>query len=313
MNEPFVLLLGPDDENLRAQIRQIAPDVEILTPKDENALQRATIVYDAINSKDSLEGADNLRWIQVASAGVNGWRMDELQQRRIQLTTTSGIHAQPITEHMFGMLLMKTRALDQALRVQSEHNWRGHDFPVQLVADKTLGILGVGAIGQHAARVGKAFGMRVLGLRNSGQPAEAVEQMFTPADRLDFFKQCDVVMNTLPLTEDTRDFMGQAEFDALPAGAIVINIGRGATINTPALMAWLQSDEANSASLDVTEPEPLPADHPLWDLPGVFITPHYSGNHPTYMARANVIFLDNLQRFIKGEELLNSVDTAAGY
>ena len=313
MNSSLVLLLGPDDDDLRAQIRQIAPDVEIVAPDDENALQRAHIAYDTINSKDSLEGADDLRWIQVASAGVNGWRMDELQQRRIQLTTTSGIHAQPITEQMFGMLLMKTRALDQALRVQPQHQWRGHDFSVQLIAGKTLGVLGVGAIGSHAARVGRAFGMRTLGLRHSGEPAEAVEAMFTPANRLEFFAQCDVVMNSLPLTNDTRDFMGEAEFDALPAGAIVINTGRGATINTAALMTWLQRDEANIACLDVTEPEPLPPDHPLWDLPNVTITPHNSGNHPTYMKRANAIFLDNLRRFLNDEPLHNLVDAAAGY
>ena len=312
MNSNLVLLLAHDDEELRAQIRQIAPDCEIVVPDNEGALERAQIAYDGVK-RDRLADAPNLRWIQVASAGVNGWPMDELQQRQIQLTTTSGIHAQPITEQMFGMLLMKTRALDEAQRVQPQHQWRGEDFPVQLIAGKTLGLLGVGAIGQHAAKVGAALEMRVIGLRHSGEAVENVEEMFTPDNRLDFFGQCDVVMNTLPLTDDTRDFMGEAEFDALPAGAMVINTGRGATINTDALMAWLQRDAANSAGLDVTDPEPLPPDHPLWDLPGVLITSHSSGNHPTYMKRANAIFLDNLKRFIGGETLHNLVDAKAGY
>ncbi len=312
MNSPLVLLLAHDNDDLRAQIRQIAPDIEILAPDDENALQRAHIAYDGVK-RDRLADAPNLRWIQVASAGVNGWPMDELKERQIQLTTASGIHAQPITEQMFGMLLMKTRALDKALLAQPQHQWRGEDFPVQLISGKTLGVLGVGAIGQHAARVGAAFGMRVIGLRHSGEPVENVEAMFTPANRLEFFGQCDVVMNTLPLTDDTRGFMGKAEFEALPAGAMVINTGRGATIDTDALGTWLLSDEANSAGLDVTEPEPLPPDHPLWEMPNVLITSHSSGNFPDYMARANMIFLDNLRRFIDGEELHNLVDAEAGY
>ena len=313
MNSPLVLWLGVDDDDLRAQIRQIAPDIEIISADDADALQRANIVYNAISKHDSLEGADNLRWIQVASAGVNGWPMDELKTRQIQLTTASGIHAQPITEQMFGMLLMRTRALDEMLRVQPQHQWRGDDFPVGLIAGKTLGLLGVGAIGQHAAKVGAAFGMRVIGLRHSGEPLENVETMFMPANRRDFFGQSDVVMNTLPLTDDTRSFMGEAEFDALPTGAIVINTGRGATIDTPALMAWLQRDTANFAALDVTEPEPLPPEHPLWNLPNVSITSHSSGNFPNYMERANQIFTDNLRRFISGEPLHNLVDAEAGY
>ena len=312
MNSNLVLLTDSDDADLREQIRQIAPDCEIVAPGDENALERANIVYGGVKP-DEIERAKNLRWLQLQSAGVNRWDLGALDARKVQVTNVSGIHAQPITEHMFGMLLMKTRALDKALAVQSEHQWRGHDFSVQLIASKTLGLLGVGAIGSHAAQVGAAFGMRVLGLRHSGKPVENVEQMFTPDNRLDFFAQSEVVMNTLPLTDETRGFMGAAEFDALPPGAIVINAGRGETIDTDALMKWLQSDAANRALLDVTDPEPLPPEHPLWQLKNVFITPHYSGSYPGYMKRANAIFTDNLKRFIGGETLHNLVDAKAGY
>ena len=315
MNSSLVLLLDSDDPNLREQIRHIAPDLEIVAPTDENALRRAHITYGGVDKKTDLSGAQNLRWIQVGSAGVNGWPMEQLKARDIRLTTASGIHAQPIAEHMFGLLLMKTRALDKALLAQPKHSWRGDDFGGQAtrIAGKTLGLLGVGSIGQHAARVGAAFGMRVVGLRRSGEDSPNVEAMFTPDNRLDFFAQCDVVMNTLPLTDDSRDFMGRAEFEALPAGAIVINTGRGATIDTEAMLDWLRRDEANLALLDVTEPEPLPTDHPLWELPNVLITSHYSGSHPDYNERANEIFLDNLRRFLNDEPLHNLVDADAGY
>lgn len=314
MNEHLVLLLGSDDENLRAQIRQIAPDMEIVAPDDENALERANIVYGGAKP-NGIERADNLRWLQLQSAGVNRWPVEELAARGVQITNVSGIHAGPITEHMFGMLLMNTRALDSALSEQPKHQWRGFDYGarVQRIADKTLGVLGVGAIGSHAARVGKAFGMRVIGLRHSGEPDENVEQMFRPKQKLEFFAQCDVVMNSLPLTDDTHGFMGEAEFGALPDGAIVINTGRGETIDTNALTTWLHGGHARAALLDVTDPEPLPSDHPLWKMENVFITPHYSGSHPDYGARANEIFLDNLRRFVGNEPLHNVVDADAGY
>ncbi len=314
MNPNFVLLLGDDSESLRERARAIAPDCEIVAPDEENALKRAHIIYEGIKPAE-IGNAENLRWLQLVSAGVNNWPIEELAERGVRVTTTSGIHAQPITEHMFGMLLMNTRALDVAQREQPRHEWRGTDYSkrVQRIADKTLGVLGVGAIGAHAAHVGRAFGMRVVGLRNSGEPLEDVEQMFAPDERLEFFAQCDVVMNSLPLTEATRGFMGEAEFGALPDGAIVVNTGRGETIVTDALIHWLGSGRARAALLDVTDPEPLPADHPLWDMENVFITPHYSGNHPEYAARADAIFLDNLRRFAQGEPLHNVVDAQAGY
>ncbi len=314
MNENLVLLVGNKDENLHARIGEIAPDCEIVSPDDESALKRAHIIYESVKP-DEIGRAENLRWLQLFSAGVNRWPIQELAKRGVQVTTTSGIHAQPITEQMFGMLLMNTRALDVALREQPKRDWRGFDYGprVQRIADKTLGVLGVGAIGAHAAHVGKAFDMRVIGLRKGGEPVDDVEQMWTPDQKIEFFAQCDVVMNTLPLTDDTRGFMSHAEFEALPDGAIVINTGRGETIDTGALMAWLQSGKARAALLDVTDPEPLPADHPLWTMENVVITPHFSGNHPDYTARANEIFLDNLQRFIADKPLHNLVDADAGY
>lgn len=313
-NPNLIVLLGSDDEDLRNRVREIAPNCEIIAPDDENALARAQVIYEGV-TPDEIGGATNLRWLQLISAGINRWPVKELAARDAIVTTTSGIHAQPITEHMFGMLLMNTRALDIALREQPKGEWRSYDYGsrVQRIADKTLGVLGVGAIGAHAAGVGQAFGMRVIGLRNSGEPMQDVEQMFVPAQKLEFFAQCDVVMNSLPLTDATRGFMGAPEFEALPNGAIVVNTGRGETIDTAALTAWLQSGRARAALLDVTDPEPLPSDHPLWTMENVFITPHYSGNHPEYGARADEIFTDNLRRFVAGETLHNVVDADAGY
>ena len=240
MNQPLTLLIGSDNTELRARIRHIAPEAEIVSPDDKNALKRAHVVYGGVKP-DEIGGAENLRWLQLQSAGVNRWDLPQLAARGVQLTNASGIHAAPIVEQMFGMLLMNTRELDKALLAQPAHDWRGFKMgsQSQLISGKTLGVLGVGAIGQHAAVVGKAFGMRVIGLRNSGEDAPAIEQMFTPDERLEFFAQTDIVMNTLPITDATRGFMGRAEFEALTDGAIVINTGRGETIDTDALIDWL--------------------------------------------------------------------------
>ena len=314
MNDSLTILLGDDDAALRARIGQIAPAAEIIAPDDANALERAQIIYGGAQPEE-IGDARNLRWLQLHSAGVNRWPLNELSARGVRVTNASGVHAAPIVEHMFGMLLMHTRALDVALREQSKRDWRGFDMGerAQIICGKTLGVLGVGAIGTHAATVGKAFGMRVIGLRRSGKAAPDIEQMFAPDERLKFFAQTDVVMNTLPITDATRDFMGKAEFEALPDGAIVINTGRGATINTGALLNWLRSEQSGAALLDVTEPEPLPADHPLWEMDKARITSHYSGARPDYQARADDIFADNLQRFIKDEPLHNLVDASVGY
>jgi phosphoglycerate dehydrogenase-like enzyme len=258
----------------------------------------------------------NLRWLQTAGAGVNGLVTPEIAASDLVITNASGIHAEPITEHMFGMLLVVTRRLKEAWEQQQTQTWRGgYDFGanVTLLAGKTLGVLGVGAIGGYSARVGKAFGMRVVGLRRGAEPHPDVEQMFSPDDKHAFLSECDVIMNSLPLTGKTRGFLGAAEFQAMKAGAIIINTGRGSTIVTDALLDALGSGHVGAALLDVTDPEPLPDGHPLWTAPNVFITPHYSGAHPTYDERANAIFLDNLQRFLAGEPLRNVVDKREGY
>ena len=325
MNEPpsdrLLALVDSNDLAFLEQVRTASPRVEVVTRREfeeraDELLPLLAIVYGGL-SPEQIARAPKLRWLQTMGAGVEGLvRAPEVQNHPFVITNASGIHAEPITEHMFGMLLMVTRHLYEAREQQTTKKWRGgYDFGanVTLLAGKTLGVLGVGAIGGHSAHVGKAFGMRVVGLRRGAEPHPDVETMYTPEQRLAFFAASNVVMNSLPLTDDTRGFVGASELAALPKGAIVINTGRGATIETDALLAALESGHLGAALLDVTDPEPLPPDHPLWTAPNVFITPHYSGSHPTYNERAGRIFLDNLRRFLNNEPLVNVVDKQEGY
>ena len=318
MPETIKTLLGSDNPALSKKVRALSDRLEIVTPaqiaSQPDLLAQVKIAYGGL-SREQIASATGLRWLQVGHAGVNGFLTPEMQARDFILTNASGVHAAPITEHMFGMLLMVTRRLAQAWDRQKTQQWSadGLGGHVGLLWGKTLGVLGVGAIGSHSARVGKAFGMRVLGLRRGGGPHPDVERMYVPDRRRAFLAECDVVMNTLPLTDATRGFLGRAEFAAMKPGAILVNTGRGGTVDTKALMNALRSGHLGAACLDVTDPEPLPEDHPLWTLENVYLTPHYSGDRPDYGERADAIFLDNLRRYLNEEPLVNVVDKQEGY
>jgi len=317
MIEKIKALIGSDSPALLGQIRAVSDRIEVVTPAQAEAqpdlMGQIEIAYGWL-SGDQIARATRLRWLQTGGAGVEGL-IPHVQSERLTLTNARGVGAAPITEHMFGMLLMVTRRLAQAWDRQKTGQWNGEGLGdrVGLLSGKTLGVLGVGAIGGHSAQVGKAFGMRVVGLRRGGGAHPAVERMYTPEERAAFLAECDVVMNTLPLTPATRGFLGRAEFDALAPGAILINTGRGGTVDTDALLDALNSGRLGAALLDVTDPEPLPPGHPLWTTENVYLTPHYSGSRPDYDARADAIFLDNLRRYLAGEALANVVDKREGY
>jgi phosphoglycerate dehydrogenase-like enzyme len=318
MHEPTSILIGSPTPGFLEQVRALAPQAELFTAEDLKArpelVGELEVAFGGL-SRAQLPEAKRLKWLQTAGAGVNGLLTPELRDRDVILTNASGIHAEPITEHMFGMLLMVTRRLAEAWDQQKTRQWKGYPFGerVGMLAGKTLGVLGVGAIGGHSAKVGQAFGMRVVGLRRTGEPHPHVERMYPEAERLEFFRECDVVMNSLPLTEKTRHALSWDEFAALKPGAIVINTGRGGTIHTDALLDALRSGRLGAALLDVTDPEPLPEDHPLWTMERVYLTPHYSGAHPGYQECAGRIFLENLRRYLAGEPLVNVVDKEEGY
>lgn len=316
MNSQIQVLIDRDDAELRQKTLEISPRIALVSGADIEAdadlVSRIQITYDGLRG-DDLERATSLKWLHNSGAGVNNLPLAELEARGVTLTNTSGIHADCIAEHLFGMLLVVTRNLDLALDAQKQAKWARIGDQTISLRGQTLGVLGVGAIGTQIARVGRAFGLKIIGLRRGGESHPDIETMFSPESKREFFAQSDIVMNTLPLTEETRDFMGQSEFDALPRGAIVANAGRGATIDTNALVSALQSGKLRAALLDVTEPEPLPSDHVLWSVSGVFITPHYAGTHPEYNAESDAIWLDNLRLYVAGEALHHAVNLRAGY
>lgn len=231
------------------------------------------------------------------------------------MTNASGIHAQPIAEHVLGLMLMFARQLHRAGRQQAARHWESGPLQagVKTLHGATVGIVGFGAIGRGLSPIASALGLRVIALKRVAGGAPGVERMFGPGQIVAFLKEAEYVINTLPLTAQTQGYFGPREFAAMRSDAVFINVGRGATVQTDALLRALQSGSIAGAALDVTDPEPLPADHPLWSLENVILTPHYAGAHPGYVQRASAIFLENLARFVVGHELTNLVDKHAGY
>jgi D-2-hydroxyacid dehydrogenase (NADP+) len=318
MPTPTRILLSRSAAPLVERIAALCPEAELhfedeLKERPE-LLGEIEIVFGGL-TPEQVTAAPRLRWMQSMGAGVERLLTPEVRAHPFVLTNARGIHAETITEHMFGMLLMHCRRLAGAWDLQQQRRWEPERFRsrLDLLAGKTLGLLGLGAIGSHSARVGRGFGMRPIGLRRRPEPHPDVEQVYGPDEALEFFAECDVVMNSVPLTERTRHLMDRKAFAALKPGAIVINTGRGATIHTEALMEALRRGQMGAALLDVTDPEPLPPDHPLWVMENVYITPHYSGWRPDYVEHTGKIFLTNLRRYREGAPLMNVVDKDEGY
>ncbi|WP_431090058.1 D-2-hydroxyacid dehydrogenase [Paenibacillus sp. 8b26] len=302
------------------QVRAAAPGYELVIGKAQELnpeqIRQAEIILGW--SKHIVEAAlhpdSKLKWIQTWSAGIDKLPLAELEKRHILLTNTSGVHAVPITEQIFGMLLSHTRYLQQAVLLQRQKTWQPPEGDLTELRGKTLLITGVGEIGRETARIAEAFGMRVIGVRRSGKDAPHVKHMYTNEQLHEALGEADIVVNILPFTEETRHFFDEKAFAAMRKGAFFINVGRGSTVHTDALVRSLEQKHIAFAGLDVFEEEPLPASHPLWSLENVLITPHIAGDTDRYAERAVDIFLTNLKAYAADQELpLNLVNYKTQY
>ncbi|WP_437607576.1 D-2-hydroxyacid dehydrogenase [Sorangium sp. So ce834] len=322
MSASLTIALGVElPPEIVERARKVSPGVELWTAaeleRDPSGYREAEVaLITGWLEQEHLREARKLRWVQTVGAGVERLLSPEVVARsELVITNASGVHAQPIAEHVWGFLLMFSRNLHLAAARQHEGVWQSQTYRETLrsLRGKTLGVLGLGAIGQRIASIGPAFGVRVIGLKRTKERVEHVAEVYGPDDLETFLAQSELLVNILPLTAKTRGWIGRRELATLPRGAFLVNVGRGATVQTDALVEALRSGHLAGAGLDVTDPEPLPAEHPLWKLPNVIITPHYSGAHPGYFQHLGELFLSNLQRYVRGEPLVNVVDKQGGY
>jgi D-2-hydroxyacid dehydrogenase (NADP+) len=301
------------------RIEAAAPNMTLMQSMDENEIrQHLDDIEIAVGDfpLNLLREASNLRWFQQWGAGAD-WLLDhpEAQAMDFILTNASGVHAIPISEHIFAFLLAFARDLRHSWQAQLEHQWDPLSSRDTFeVAGKTMLLIGVGEIGERTAQIADALGMHVIGVRHNPSKAEAgIDEMRGQDELLEVLPRADVVVSTVPLTEETRDMLGAAEFAAMKKGAYLINIGRGGTIDQEALVQALRSKQIAGAGMDVFEEEPLDKASPLWEMENVLITPHSSGVTPQYNERAFAIFIDNLERYMQGQVLQNVVDKQSGY
>jgi phosphoglycerate dehydrogenase-like enzyme len=319
---PLTMLLVrfPLQDRHVQRLRERFPDLSVVVaPTDEEfstLLPRAeAIVAWRVDSME-IDTAPNLRWIQTVGAGVEDVIVPEMAKRGIILTNNSGVHAPNIAEHLLAMMLAFARRLPFQIRGQLAHEWRddsGRQGVFELDG-QTLLVVGLGDIGQALARRAHALGMNVLGVRRrGGDVPESVAEVVGLADLIRVLPQAHHVAICLPLTPQTRGLFVRDTFNVMRPGAYLYNIGRGPIVDTAALVDALSSGHLGGAGLDVTDPEPLPADSPLWDMENVIITSHTSGATPRYWDRAIAILESNIERYRSGGELLNVVDLGLGY
>ncbi|WP_404432526.1 D-2-hydroxyacid dehydrogenase [Sutcliffiella horikoshii] len=320
MSKRIMLITQNIGEDYTQQIKDLAPELEVIVGKDkeiwEPYAKEAEIVVGWKKELEelSLVEGSNLRWIQSWSAGVNSMPLTTLSENGIVLTSANGVHAYPISETIFALMLGLTRKIHTYVQQQQQKKWH-HAQMNHEIHGRTIGIIGVGEIGKETAKIAKAFQMNVIGVRHSGKPTDNVDEMFTP-DRLhEVLPKCDYVVITLPLTDETEGMFGTEEFKRMKKTAFLINIGRGEVIVENELVQALQENVIAGAGLDVFTKEPLEENSPLWDMDSVIITPHTSGSTEHYTKRViEDIFIPNLKHFLKNEKpSINLVDYKKGY
>jgi phosphoglycerate dehydrogenase-like enzyme/glyoxylase-like metal-dependent hydrolase (beta-lactamase superfamily II) len=311
--------LWPDRLSLLAVV---APGVEIV-PFDSTA-EAMTQVADAdaiigAATPELLAAGSRLRWVQVGSAGVEDYlEIPRLGSGKVLLTNGQKLTSPEIAEHVMALVRALARGLSHAFAAQAEGAWERSEItdaaPLIRLRGKTMLVVGLGGIGTEVARLASAAEMRVTGIRSSSRSGPSfVDRVGLTAELPDFAAEADVVVNCLPLTPETTGLFDAGLFAIMKPTALFINVGRGGTVDTDALVAAVEEGLIAGAGLDVTEPEPLPPEHPLWRAPNVIITPHYAARSDADRERFWLLFRENLRRFVAGKPLLSVVDPERGY
>lgn len=313
---------APMPEAERAELARLAPNVRIISGLSAAAaLARAEEAH-GIDGRyatpEFLARAKNLVWVQAMHAGVDGLMTVEplMKNDAIVLTNFRGVHGPTIADHAMAMLLSLTRDLQTYAAPDARRRpGRGEAAHRTIALDgRTMLVVGIGGIGTEIAQRAHGFGMHVIGTRRSTTPGPAfIEKVGQSKDLLSMLPEADVVAIAVPLTAETKGLFNAETFAAMKPGAYLINIARGKVVDTDALVEALKNGKLAGACLDVTDPEPLPVDHPLRSFPNVIITPHVAGVSNVTIQRGNALFRENIRRFGAGEPLLNVVDKQAGY
>ena len=322
------LLVGPGfaarhGERVRALAAEVGAELDLIVLPEEGSARlaagdvaRVEIAYFSGDVYPELSpaffaatlGAEKLRWMHCFNAGVDHPIFGRFSERGVVLTSSPGSNAVPIAQSAIAGLLALARRFPLFAQAQRERVWLEDVALPPDLDTQTLVVLGLGGIGSEIARLGRALGLHVVGVKRSRPPDDApVDEWITPSDLPGVLPRCDWLAIACPLTDETRGFIDAAALARLPDGAGVLNVGREEIVDEVALVAELASGRLGGAYLDVFAEEPLPASSPLWSLPNVILTPHASSISAGSQARQAEMFLDNLGRYLRGEALRNVV------
>lgn len=306
---PEVLLLHTvksspwaNQAEIRDELEDAIPGVNLRiarTPPDSDRMvQTAEIIVASFLPSELLAAASNLRWVQALSSGVDFYDFETFREREIALTNVAGIHAEPIAEQVIGYMLTFERRIHTGIRQQDRNVWER--YQAGEIRGKTLGIIGLGAIGGQIATYAKAFGMDVIGTKRDPDTApDDVDEAHPPTGLFDVLSRSDYVVLACPLTDETRGLIGNKELGTMKSEAFLINIARGEVVDEDALIYALQQSVIRGAALDVFEEEPYETDSPLWNLSNVIMTPHMAGATPHKSARVAALFAENYDAYVE--------------
>ena len=278
----------------------------------DSQLAAADIAFGQPDAEQAMR-LDNLKWIHLTSAGYTAYDRDDfktaLRARGAMLTTSSGVYDDPCAQHALAMMMAFARRLPESLETQfgdRAWHWTRRRSESFLLNGQTALLFGFGAIAIRLCELLAPFRMNLIGVRRSVKGDEPV-RIITGGQVAEFLPQADHVINLLPGNQSTMRYFDEGRFRQMKPGAIFYNIGRGSTVDQEALLAALERGSLAGAYLDVTTPEPLPPDHPLWGAPNCFITPHSAGGQVREQHDLVEHFLENLRRFVGGRELLDRI------
>jgi len=296
------------------RVRKITPHIDfVVTTEAEETLREiedADAFWGYGITPELVRQASKLRWIQVNYVGIEALMFSELVNSDIILTNARGTTGINIAEHVMALILAFTRTLHLTIKRQMEKVWEIRpNLPVMEIAGETIGILGLGGIGLQVAKRANAFDMLVLAIDPVlTEKPDYVEGLWEPDQLHRMLQQSDFVVVCCPLTPQTKGVIGATEFRMMKETAFFINIARGEIVDQLALITALQTKEISGAGLDVTEPEPLPENNPLWEMENVIITPHHAGQSPKSASRVFHVLCENLKRFVTNQPLISVVD-----
>lgn len=329
----MVVVHGPDRPSGLTAVADAA-EIRYAASADElrAALPRAQVLFvtnfRSVMLREAWPQARDLRWIHGAGAGVDPLLFPELVRSPVVVTNSRGVYDRAIAESVLGFVLAFAKDLPRTLDLQGRREWQYRE--TERVDGRTVLVVGAGSIGREVGRLARAAGMRVLGVArrarkavggeagarkaaDRGSPDAAFERVVGIDELHAVLPEADYVVLALPLTSETRGLVGADALARMKRTARLVNIGRGAVVDEAALVDALRSGRIAGAALDVFADEPLPADHPFWDLPGVIVSPHMSGDFTGWRDAVSALFVENFRRWLAGAPLLNVVDKARGY